>query len=391
MLAGGIVVGAVVVALVVVAPWESDPGGAPVGSSEVSGYSTRGSLADDSAVVEAAADAWRSGDSYMVTTRPDAELQLLWAGEVDAQAIDGLVTDEDTPDEVGIVVLVSDWEVATFAVTRDGDDITDVDGLGVKTRSTYPTAVLSLAGNLALTAEAMPDTFEAVDRDGATSTVTADDGLVASTSADSAFALRLPSIYSGTGDPTPGVYVGGRVLAVVAADADRIWQLLTDPDRAASVRDGLRDAVGPRSKHEGGRLEGPEIEIVGELTSPDGKPVLVLDAGGNFAAWTRAVVAVEVTLGPDPSHTVVSLGSTPDEGAWTGSAWVTSEDAAPYLVVAGGNGTERIEVFAGTESAQVVGAGIVAPVVTGTDNALPDVVIAGFTADGTAVAPMPLP
>ncbi len=391
MLAAGVVAVAVIVALVVVAPWESDPWDAGVVASEVDEFPTRGSLADDDDLVEAAADAWRSGDSLDVRTEPEYAIELLWAGEVDTEVVeDELYTDEETPGRLAIVVLRSGYDLATFVVERDGDDIEDVDGLGIRKLSTYPSPVIALPGGLALAASDMPGSFEAADLDGSELTAESDDGLLTPSGSGEFLALRLDSSRLGSGRDVPGVYVGGRVVSIDSEDDDRIWGLLTDPDQAEALRSGLREVVGPRSDQEGGRLELPEVNIVAELGSPRGGPVLVLEATGTGARWSRAVVAVDA--GPPGSQlAVVRLGYDEGNGPWVGSAWITPEETTPYLVVAGGEGTERVEVRAATTSTEVVGAGIVVPTVIGTDNFLPDVVIAGYTDEGSVVAAMPVP
>ena len=101
---------------------------------------------------------------------------------------------------------------------------------------------------------------------------------------------------------------------------------------------------------------------------------------------------VAVDAGPPGSQlAVVRLGYGEGNGPWVGSAWITPEETTPYLVVAGGEGTERVEVRAARTSTEVVGAGIVVPTVIGTDNFLPDVVIAGYTDEESVVAAMPVP
>ncbi|WP_229053447.1 hypothetical protein [Aeromicrobium sp. Leaf350] len=379
-----IAVVSVVIALVVVAPWEGDSADEGVAQSSDRDFPTRGDFADETDLVDAAADAWRSGDSRDVRTEPEGAIELLWAGEVRAEVVDGVSVGDDTPESVPVVVLRSGSKVATFVIRDDGQD---VDGLGIRELSSYPSPIIPLAGNLALAASGMPSSYEAADLDGSELTAESDDGLISSTESNEFLALRLDETSVSSSSDRPGVYVEGRVIRV-DDDLDRIWSLLTDPDRAEALRAGLREVVGPRSDQEGGRLELPEVGIAGELEAPDGALVLVLEATGTGVRWSRAVVAV-ASGEPGSELVVARLGYDDGTDAWVGSAWITSEETAPYLVVAGGDGTERIEVRVATTSTAVVGAGIVVPTVVGTDNFLPDVVIAGFTADGTVVAAMP--
>ena len=77
---------------------------------------------------------------------------------VDTEVVeDELYTDEETPDRLAIVVLRSGYDLATFVVERDGDDIEDVDGLGIRKLSTYPSPVIALPGGLALAAFEMAE------------------------------------------------------------------------------------------------------------------------------------------------------------------------------------------------------------------------------------------
>lgn len=104
--------------------------GEPVTSSTLEGFPTRGPLAEDGDLAEAAADVWRSGDRYRAETLPRGRIELLWAGKVASDSLDGLVTQSGTPDRVRVVVLRSGPEVATFA-DRQIEDDEELDSLGI--------------------------------------------------------------------------------------------------------------------------------------------------------------------------------------------------------------------------------------------------------------------
>ena len=387
--AGGTIV-AVVAVIVVLATGEDHPYDEAVVPSSLDDFPTRGPLAADDDLVEAAADVWRAGDSYRTETRPGGTIELLWAGDVKADAVKGLVTDKDTPDRVAVVILHSSGQIATFA-ERQIDDERPFDGIGISELSVYSQPLITAPGQLVVTADELPTTYEAVDETGVPYTEKADDGLISSTGKGLALRLDDANPPRSTTDEAPGILLDGRVLTFGAADLDRTWSLLSDPLATKPLRTVVGALVTATDEAPRGGLVRPKVEIVSESTSPEGRSLLVLSAVDETVTGFRTAAAVDYRAAADSTATVISLGRAQTGKTWVGSAWMKPAGSAPYLVAAGAGELSAIQVYLGRQSERLdPPGGVVIPEGDVGDDELPPVVVAGFAKDDTVVPAMPI-
>src|SRR5688500_15844043 len=118
---------------------------------------------------------------------------------------------------------------------------------------------------------------------------------------------------------------------------------------AEAVRVGVREVLNVSR----GALALPAGAVLRPSRAPAGRSLLVLTGAGAGVArgrCTRPAPAVDYTADESQPPQVASLGRLDGTGSWVGSAWVTRNGSAPYLVVAGGDGTAEIEVHVGRQS-----------------------------------------
>ena len=160
---------------------------------------------------------------------------------------------------------------------------------------------------------------------------------------------------------------------------------------SSHLAEPVRSGIGAVTHVSQRKLQHPEIKVLRQSKVPDGRSLLVLTAAGsgvNGDFSTRQAVAVDYALGKKEPSRVTSLGRLDGVGSWVGSAWITRDGAAPYLVVAGGNGTKKIQVYVGRQSERIgPPTGILVPDIE-KDGKLPAMVVAGFTKDGSVVQTM---
>ncbi|MBM7819422.1 hypothetical protein JOE63_001899 [Cellulosimicrobium cellulans] len=436
VLVGGAVVLVLAGALTLwlVARGGTDPVDAPVSSSTLEGYPTRGGLTEDGAPsedLEAAADAWRREDVGGQEEPPAADepLEVLWAGDVPAA---------DLAFESRYEIRLGDAPTGRLVALRSGDHVAsflapvDVEGdrtdayriLADGDERRWPSrATVELDDGLLLLAESLarsaePDGLEVVHPEGEDDdvpvvvTVPVDDGLLVGQRGGAIRAASVSAVPDGDG---PGLlFTDGGV--VTTADLDALWGRLLDPAAGAPTWSALLGAY--HGTEERRRADPPVAALWDGSALSDGTPlavVAVTTSAGDPRAWWEVYAsrpAPEAVDGEEPGDPRTDrLGGgevapgwplatrvPPLVAQWLDGGPGGDAERRPELVVAGGNEVVRVDVLASVDGTSVEGSTVTWPrpdpstwardaadvaQVGSTD--LPPVVVVGRTADGTPV------